>query len=96
MKIMLVPNMSASLEATSVAEAHLPGQFTFDEQNFNTENPRYTEQELKGSHFQMERTGFITKVNLNREQCVKVIPPSRKPYKFECSKASQQWIRRKK
>lgn len=72
----MVPNTSASQEATSLPEAHLPeGQFRFEEQTFNIQKSRYTERELGGSRFQMERTEFITKVNLNREQCNKVIPP---------------------
>jgi hypothetical protein len=58
--------MSASPETTSVAETHLPeAQFIFEKQTFNIEISRYTEQELGDSRFQMERTEFITKINLN-------------------------------
>jgi hypothetical protein len=75
MDTILVPNTAASLK-TYAAETHLAeGQFLREEQILNIEKSlSYTEKELEDQGFQ-NRTGFRTKVNLNKEQCIKVIRP---------------------
>jgi hypothetical protein len=73
-KIVWVLNMSSSQKATFAAEARLAeGQFLTEEQALNKATSLIYG--AMTNSFQNRRTEFRTKVNLNKEQNVNVIPP---------------------
>jgi hypothetical protein len=57
------------------AEAHLAGQFLIAGQIQNKGKSEVPSRDTKTSNFQKRRTEFRTKVNLNKEKCIEVIPP---------------------
>jgi hypothetical protein len=59
------------------AVAHLAdGEFLVEKQTVNKERLWYSEQELfKTNGYKKRKTKLRAKVNLNKEVCIKVIPP---------------------
>jgi hypothetical protein len=57
-------------------DAHLAeGQFLLEQILNKGQSLMYREGTRKSINFQNRRTEFRTKVNLNKEQCIKMLPP---------------------
>jgi hypothetical protein len=71
----LAPNMSTSLQ-TLAADAHpAEGQFSHDKQTLNRAKSDTPSRNSKTNNFQNRRREIRTKVNLNKKECIEMMPP---------------------